>query len=73
MDELKTLLLQVPDSYPDFVEAVTDEALKSEYRKDKLLFFLKDNGNALTSDVLEYLVVDLELYDEYKGKTAVSA
>ncbi len=68
MNELKNLLIKVPDSYFDFVESLLDEAKKSEKRKEGLLSFLKMNPTATTSEILEYLVDDLGLYDEYKIK-----
>ena len=66
MSELKKLLINVPDSYYDFVEGLLDEARKSEYRRTGLINFLKENPGALTSDVLKFLVDNLGLYDEYK-------
>lgn len=72
MSELKSLLLNVPDSYYDFVESLMDEARKSDRRKQSLIRYLKTNPKATTSDVLMYLVDDLELYDEYKTKHASS-
>ena len=66
MSELKKLLINVPDSYYDFVEGLLDEARKSEYRRTGLINFLKENPGALTSEVLKFLVDNLGLYDEYK-------
>ncbi len=72
MSELKSLLLNVPDSYYDFVESLLDEARKSDKRKQGLIRYLKTNPKATTSDVLKYLVDDLELYDEYQTKHVTS-
>jgi hypothetical protein len=68
MSELKKLLLNVPDSYSDFVESLLDEARKSEKRKQGLIKYLKDNPEATTSEVLSYLVGDLGLYEDYRLK-----
>lgn len=68
MNELKSLLIKVPDSYSDFVESLLDEARKSEKRKIGLIDFLKMHPTATTSEVLKYLVDDLGLYNEYRAK-----
>ena len=69
MNELKSLLLRVPDSYYEFVESLLDEAGKSEARKNALIRYLKDNPEATTSDVIGYLVEDLGLYTDYVIKS----
>lgn len=68
MSELKNLLLNVPDSYYDFVESLLDEARKSDKRKQGLIKYLKANPKATTSEVLSYLVGDLGLYEEFRLK-----
>lgn len=68
MSELKNLLINVPDSYFDFVESLLDEAGKSDKRKQGLIKYLRTNPDATTSDVLDFLVNDLGLYDEYQLK-----
>ncbi len=68
MSELKDLLINVPDSYYDFVESLLDEARKSDERKRDLIQYLKANPEATTSDVLLFLSDDLGLYDEYRSK-----
>ena len=53
MSELKKLLINVPDSYFDFVESLLDEAKKSEKRKAGLISFLKANPAATTILIIE--------------------
>lgn len=64
MSELRELLINVPDSYYDFVEGLLDEAKKSKQRELGLIRFLKTHPQAKTSDVLKFLVDDLSLYEE---------
>ena len=61
LQELKTLLKNVPDSYSFFADG-----LYNDTRDDKRLIkpisdFIKNNPHANSSDVLEYC---LDLYDE---------
>ena len=70
MNELRLLLMNVSDSYMDFVEGVIDEARKSEQIKIGVTNYLKTNSNATSSDVLKYLVDDLGLYNSYRQKNA---
>ena len=65
MEELKEMLINVQDSYFDFVLSMLDEAKKSEKRAKGMINYLKDNPNALTSDILEYVINDLGLYQDY--------
>ncbi len=67
MNELKRLLIRVPDSYYDFVVSMLDEASKSEQKKVGLIDFLKDNPGAMSSDVIKFLVDDLGGYDDYRS------
>lgn len=64
MNELRELLMNVPDSYYDFVEGLLDEAKKSKQRELGLIRFLKTHPQANSSDVLKFLVDDLSLYEE---------
>ncbi|MCR5801575.1 MAG: hypothetical protein K6G57_04515 [Lachnospiraceae bacterium] len=70
MRELKTLLINISDSYYDFVESMMDEARKSEDRKNALLDFLRNNPKTTTSDVISYVVDELGLYDEYTNNAS---
>ena len=68
MEELKELLINVSDSYYDFVESMLDEATKSNMRKNRLIEFLTNNPETTTSEVLAYVVDDLALYNDYVKK-----
>ena len=73
MSELRDLLINVPDSYYDFVEGLLDEAKKSKQRELGLISFLKAHPQAKTSDILKFLVDDLSLYEESRHqKNAMS-
>ena len=69
MEELKILLLRVPDSYEDFVEGVTDEAEESEKIRIGLVDFLKERPKATSSEVIKYMMDDLGLYEECMRKS----
>lgn len=75
MEELKILLINVSDSYYDFVTGMLDVAKKSEYRKNKLIDYIKSNPKAKTSDIIRYTMDDLGLYSEYRenNKSAILA
>ena len=68
MDELKTLLINVPDSYYDLVAGILDEAKKSESRRNSLISYINLNPNATTSEIIKYLTDDLGLYEEYRNR-----
>ena len=68
MEELKELLINVSDSYYDFVESMLDEATKSNMRKNRLIEFLTNNPETTTNEVLAYVVDDLGLYNDYVKK-----
>lgn len=68
MEELKRLLINVSDSYYDFVISLMDEARKSDYRLNGLINFIKTHPEAKTSDIIKYTVDDLGVYEEYKSK-----
>ena len=55
LNEIKELLIQIHDSYYDFVEGVMMLARKSKHRQIDLLDYLKNHPDASSSDVLEYL------------------
>lgn len=63
MDELKQLLLQVPDCYSDFVYGVMAEARDYPEHLDELIKFIKDNPEATTSDIGEWTMINLEHID----------
>ena len=55
MNELKTLLINVPDSYYDFVTGIMAVARKSKDNENQILKYLQDNPAALSSDVVLYV------------------
>ena len=55
MNELKELLVNINDSYPDFVDAVVHYAKKKESRLEVVLNYLKNNTGADSSDVLLFI------------------
>lgn len=57
-DELKDALRNVPDSYEDFVKGSFASVKGNEEHQKKLLQYLKDNPDAQTDDVIDYI------YDE---------
>ena len=68
MNELKELLINVPDSYYDFVVSMLSEVRKSAYRREGLLDYLRKHEDATSSEVIRYLIEDLGLYEEFKSK-----
>ena len=55
MNELKNLLQSVQKSYRDFVDAMVNYALYSDTRKERLLSYLREYGDRVTSsDVLDF-------------------
>ncbi len=70
MNELKSLLIRVPDSYYDFVVSMLDEANKSEQKRLGLIDYLRNNPGALSSDVIRFLVDDLGGYDDYRASVS---
>lgn len=56
MDEkVREALQKVPDAYEDFVNGYYNDLLGDEENQKKLLVFLKENPNAMTDDVMEYV------------------
>ena len=55
MNELKELLIHVPDSYYDFVTGILAVAKKSQDNEKRILGFLQANPRALSSDIVLYV------------------
>jgi hypothetical protein len=55
MEELKTLLNNVEDSYFDFVSAMLHYAEKKESRQNALLHYLHTHPNALSSEIIKFV------------------
>ena len=54
-EELMILLNRIEDSYPDFVSAIMYYAEKKESRFEKVMDYLSNNPNVLSSDVIEFI------------------
>lgn len=55
MKELEKMLLEIADSYEDFVRAILHYAGKSNDRLEKLLFFIGRNPGICSSDVVRFV------------------
>lgn len=73
MEELKRMLINVSDSYYDFVVGILDEAKKSESRKKALTGYINNHPKATTSDIVKYLTDELGLYEENRNSGAYTA
>lgn len=63
MDELKQLLLQVSDSYSDFVHGVMLDARDYPDRLDDIIQFIKDNPDATSSDIGLWTMTEIDGID----------
>ena len=54
MEELVCLLNRVDDSYFDFVSAMIHYAEKNLDRQRRVLNYIKNNPNALSSDIIKF-------------------
>ena len=63
MDELKQLLLQVSDSYSDFVYGVMAEARDYPDRCNDIISFIREHPKATTSDILKWTAEEIEGID----------
>lgn len=57
-DELRALLENVPDSYPDFVKVMMHLAARHNNHQD-VIDYIKNNPNAQTDDIDEF-------FDDYE-------
>ena len=55
MEELKNALESVPDCYDDFVKGTIIIIKKRKELAEKVIEFIKENPDAKTDDVIEYL------------------
>ncbi len=67
--DLKKLLKNVPDTYPDFEADVLNSCKADEAVAEKVIKYLKNNPKANTGDILEYLtsiedLPDIEIVDD---------
>ena len=73
MDELKELLINVSDSYYDFVVSILSFAKKKDGRADQLTKFMKTHPEAQTSEIIEYVSKEMDLMSEHIPFEARSA
>ena len=64
MEELRTMLKNVPDSYEDFVIGMMNYASFSEERKQKLADYLEKNPGADTSSIIRFVSDSPDFYDD---------
>ena len=63
MERLKELLIGVKDSYYDFVVGVLNYAKRKESSCDAMVMFIENHPEALSSDILEYMLKREDYYD----------
>ncbi len=64
MEELAVRLNKIEDSYYDFVVAVLNYINKKQSRKEKIDYFMNNNPEALTSDILEFISRQDDFYED---------
>lgn len=64
MDELIALLNNIDDSYYDFVLGITQYAKKSPTRLNNVMFFLKENPEAKSSDVTYFVSSQPDFFED---------
>lgn len=73
MEDLKTMLREIPDSYEDFVNGMMNYASYSEERRQRLLEFLKNNPGIDSSSVIGYVSDLPDFYDDaYEDKEVLA-
>ena len=60
MEELRQLLLNVPDSYSDFVTGVMLDIRDHPSRLEDIIQFIKDNPNSTSSDIGMWTMVEID-------------
>ena len=64
MGELKKLLQNVGDSYNDFVMGMMNYADFNADREERLIGYLKNNPEALSSDIIEFVSKQADFYED---------
>ncbi len=55
VEELRMLVENIPDAYPDFVNAMCRDSQDVENGVKRLIAFIKSHPNATSSDVIDEL------------------
>ena len=63
MDRLKELLNGVNDTYYDFVVGVLNYAKRNKSSREAMTSYIENNPDALTADILEYMISRDDYYD----------
>ncbi len=61
MDELKTLLENVPRSYQAFVDVMMRKAKKNKENTQKLTDYIKSHPEARSDDIIEFSIDNLQM------------
>jgi len=64
MEELVCLLNRVDDSYFDFVSAMIHYAEKKPDRLRRVLDYIKNNPNDLSSDIIKFVSEQEDFYED---------
>lgn len=64
MEEFAAKLINVADSYYGFVVAVLTYVKNNELRREVVENFMNNNPDALTSDILEFVSVQDDFYED---------
>lgn len=64
MEELKLLLINIEDSYYDFVESTLGYSKDNEKHIDLLINYIKGNPNVKTSDVIKFISDQPDFMDD---------
>ena len=56
LEELHEKLRNVPESYPAFVSGIIRYAATDRTRKEKVLAYMNEHPNALTSDITKFVM-----------------
>ena len=64
MEELKSLLNSIEDTYEDFVSGILHYAGKSSERTGAVLSFLKNHPEATSSDVVKFVSDRPDFYED---------
>ncbi len=64
MEELRDQLLNVSDSYFDFVIGVMEYAKKKESRLKNMLAYIGNHPNAVSSDIIRFMSDQPDFYED---------